>query len=77
MFKGTGKLYIQFKLDAHPPPRAILEKRNVACKAGLERLCSLGTVKPVQAHADWINSIVPVETPGGSIWLCLDPKDLN
>ena len=46
-------------------------------KDELERLCSLGIIEPVAGHTDWINSIVPVAKPDGSIRLCLDPKDLN
>ena len=26
---------------------------------------------------EWVNSIVPVSKPDGTIMLCLDPKDLN
>ena len=75
-----GKYHIELKPDAQPvqhPPRAVPEKKKEAYKNELERLCSLGIIEPVAGHTDWINSIVPVAKPDGSIRLCLDPKDLN
>ena len=83
VFEGIGKLpgrkyHTELKSDAQPvqhPPRAVPEKE--AYKDELERLCSLGIVEPEAGHTDWINSIVPVAKPDGSIRLCLDPKDLN
>ena len=85
VFEGIGrfpgsKYHIQLKPDAKPvqhPPRAVPEKKKEAYKEELERLCSLGIIEPVEGHTDWINSIVPVAKPDGSIRLCLDPKDLN
>lgn len=43
----------------------------------MERLIHLGVIKEVREHTKWINLIVPVKKPDGSLWLCLDPKDLN
>ena len=85
VFEGIGKLpgrkyHIELKPDAQPvqhPPRGVPEKKKEAYKDELERLCSLGIIEPVAGHTDWINSIVPVAKPDGSIRLCLDPKDLN
>ena len=85
LFEGIGKLpggkyHIQLKPDAQPvqhPPRAVTEKKKVACKEELERLCSSGIIEPVQGHTDWINSVVPVSKPDGSIRLCIDTQDLN
>ena len=85
IFEGIGKLpggkyHIQLKPDAQPvqhPPRAVPEKKKAAYKEELERLCSSGIIQPVQGHTDWINSVVPVSKPDGSIRLCLDLKDLN
>ena len=34
-------------------------------------------IKKVTKPTDWVNSLVTVEKPNGSIWICLDPKDLN
>ena len=85
VFEGIGKLpggkyHIELKPHAQPvqhPPRAVSEKKKEAYKDELERLCSLGIIEPVAGHTDWINSIVPVSKPDGSIRLCLDPKYLN
>ena len=85
VFEGIGRLplrkyYIQLKPDAKPvqhPPRVVPEKNKEAYKDKLERLCSLGIIEPVEGHTEWINSIVPVSKPDGSIRLCIDPKDLN
>ena len=43
-------------------------------KAELERLTQLGVIKEVRELTKWINSIVPVKKPDGSLQLCLDPK---
>jgi len=85
VFEGIGKLpggkcHIELEPDAQPvqhPPRAVPKKKEEAYKNELERLCSLGIIKPVAGHTDWINSTVPVANSDGSIQLCLDPKDLN
>ena len=34
-------------------------------------------IKKVTKPTDWVNSLVTVEKPNGSIRICLDPKDLN
>ncbi|PFX30005.1 Retrovirus-related Pol polyprotein [Stylophora pistillata] len=80
IFKGIGNLpggkyHIQLKPDAQPaqhPPLAVPEKKKAAYKEELERFCSSGIIEPVQGHTDWINSVVPVSKPDGSIRLCLD-----
>ncbi|PFX11924.1 Retrovirus-related Pol polyprotein [Stylophora pistillata] len=85
IFKGIGKLpggkyNIQLKPDAQlvqHPSRAVPEKEKAAYKEELEKLYSSGIIEPVQGHTDWIDSVVPVSKPDGSIRLCLDPKDLN
>ena len=85
LFEGIGKLpggkyHIQLKPDTQPvqnPPRTVPEKKKAAYKEELERLCSSAIIEPVQRHTDWINSVVPVSRPDGSIRLCLDQKNLN
>ena len=34
-------------------------------------------MQKVTKSTDWVNSLVTVEKPNGSIRICLDPKDLN
>ena len=48
-----------------------------AYKAELDRLTKEGISTEVHENIEWINSIVPVMKPDGSLRLCLDPKDLN
>ena len=45
--------------------------------AELDRLLKLGIITDVIEYTGWVNSTIPVKKPGGSLRLCLDPKDLN
>lgn len=61
--------------NTHHAMHAVSLKRPY--KAELKRLTQLGVIKEVREHTEWIDSIVPVKKPDGSLRLCLDPKDLN
>ena len=85
VFKGVGTLpggpyHIRLKEQYRPvqhPPRSVPIAMQTAYKAELDRLVKEGIIKEVKEHTEWINSIVPVMKPNGSLRLCLDPKDLN
>ena len=85
IFKGVGTLpggpyHIRLKDDYKPvqhPPRSVPIAMQPAYKAELERLNKEGIITGVHKHTEWINSIVPVMKPDGSLRLCLNPKDLN
>ena len=60
----------------HPPrrlPATIQEKLYTE----IQRIMKLGIIVPVQEPTDWVNSLVAVEKPDGTLRLCLDPRDLN
>ena len=84
-FKGVGTLpggpyHIRLKEQYKPvqhPPRSVPVAMQTTYKAELDRLTKEGIITEVKEHTEWINSIVPVMKPNGSLRLCLDPKDLN
>ena len=84
VFKGIGTLpggpyHIRLKEQYRPvqhPPRSVPVAMQTAYKAELDRLTK-GIITEVKEHTEWINLIVPVMKPNGSLRLCLDPKDLN
>ena len=57
----------------HPPRRVPIAIRD-KLKAELERMEREHVTKKA---TDWVNRLVTVEKPNGSIQICLDPKDLN
>ena len=85
VFKGIGILpgspyHIRLKEEYRPVqhlPRSVPIAMQTAYKAELERLTKEGIITEVKEHTEWINSIVPVMKPNGSLRLCLDPKYLN
>ena len=85
VFKGVGTLlggpyHIRLKDDYQPvqhPLRSVPIAMQPAYKAELERLTKEGIITEVHEHTEWINSIVPVMKPDGSLRLYLDLKDLN
>ena len=85
VFKGIGTLpggpyHIRLKENYRPvqhPLRSVPVAMQAAYRAELDRLTKEGIITEVQEHTEWINSIVLVMKPNGSLRLCLDPKDLN
>ena len=84
VFDGIGQLpgecEIYLKSDSvpvvHPPRRVPIAIRD-KLKAELEHMEREHVIKKVTKPTDWVNSLVTVEKPNGSIRICLDPKDLN
>ena len=75
-----GEFHIDLKPDAVPVvhaarriPEALLNK----LEDELKNLTKQDIITPVIEPTDWVNSIVCVTKPNGSLRLCLDPKDLN
>ena len=60
----------------HAPHQVAVSLKN-AYKAELQRLMDARIITEVHGHTEWINLIVLVKKPDGSLRLCLDPKDLN
>ena len=85
VFKGIGTLpggpyHIRLKEQYRPvqhPPRSVPVAMQTTYKTELDRLTKEGIITEVKEHTEWINLIVPVMKPNGSLRLCLDPKDLN
>ena len=85
VFKGVGTLpggpyHIRLKENYRPVQhllRAVPVAMPAAYRAELDRLTKEGIITEVQEHTEWINSIILVMKPNGSLRLCLDPKDLN
>lgn len=83
-FKGLGCLpythTISLKSNTEPvinAPRRIPLKLKPLVVAEIQRLESLGVVKPVIGPTEWVNHLVIVNKPDGSIRLCMDANALN
>ena len=84
-FQGVGSLpgppnHIRLKEKYTPvqhPPHSVPVGMQSAYKTELDRLVQEGIITEVNHQTEWVNSIIPVTKPDGSITLCLDPKDLN
>ncbi|CAI6372162.1 unnamed protein product [Macrosiphum euphorbiae] len=59
------------------PPHRVPIKVKEKLKEELSRLTELGIISKINEPTSWVNKIVIVEKPNGSIRICLDPKDLN
>ena len=85
VFKGVGTLpggpyHIRLKEQYRPvqhPPRSVPIAMQTGYKSELDRLTKEGIITEVKEYTEWINLIVPVMKPNGSLRLCLDRKDLN
>jgi len=84
VFQGFGKLNtsysITLKPDAVPfvcPPRSVPHALRDKLKAELDRLVGLEIIEQCNEPSEWVNQIVPVLKPDGSLRICLDPQQLN
>lgn len=59
------------------PPRRVPLGLKEKVKNELDRMLRLEIFSTVEEPTDWVNSVVIVEKPNGSIRMCFDPKDLN
>lgn len=58
-------------------PRKIPLALQDRVKPELMRMVQLGIIAKVDKPSSWVNCMVVVEKPGGSLRLCLDPRELN
>jgi hypothetical protein len=75
-----GEFHITLDPDVPPvvhPPHRVPEALRDKLKNELENLELHGIIAKVSEPTDWVNSLVCVTKPDGSLRLCLDPKDLN
>lgn len=84
LFEGLGclpgKCKIVLRDNAIPhidPPRRVPFKLLSKYKDELERMCAMKVIEKVSEPTEWLNSVVLVEKPDGSLRVCLDPQALN
>ena len=75
-----GKHHIVIDTN-HPPdvnhPRGIPYALREKLKADLDKMFKMKIIKAVNEPTDWVNNLVLVEKPGGSLRICIDPKQLK
>ena len=84
VFQGLGCLNYEYdiKIDpnvppvVHPPRRVPFALRN-RLKAQLQKMEAEGVIASVEEPTSWVNLLVVVEKPNGSLRVCIDPRDLN
>ena len=60
----------------HPPRRVPITLRP-RIQEELERLESLDVIEKATEPTNWVNSMVTIIKPNGSLRICIDPRNLN
>lgn len=59
------------------PARRLAFSVEQRVTAELKRMEELGVIRRVTKPTRWVNGMVVTDKPGGSLRICLDPRDLN
>lgn len=84
VFEGIGCLKDKLHIEVDPSVKPVVHSQRKfpiallpQVKDEIARLEKLGIVERVTKATDWVNSMVVVRKPNGTIRVCLDPSDLN
>ncbi|PIK36097.1 hypothetical protein BSL78_27073 [Apostichopus japonicus] len=84
IFTGIGKIakeyHIELTSEAAPvikPARRTPDALKQPLRQELNRLLDLGIIRELREPTEWVNDIVLVTNPDGSLRLCLDPRELK
>ena len=87
MFDGLGCITdILYHIDVDPscqpiihPPRRVPIKLRPQLQEELERMEHLDheVIEKVSTPTSWVNSMVTIVKPNGTLRICVDPRDLN
>ena len=84
MFIGQGCVSEEYSIQLNPEVQPVVHaarKIPVALrekvKAELDRMERLNLISKVDEPTQWVNSMVVVPKPSGTVRTCLDPRDLN
>ena len=84
LFKGLGCLPGTYRIEladgatpvVHSPRKIPVPQREKVVEE-LKRMEKLGVIVRQEEPTEWVNSLVVVQKPNGSVRLCIDPRDLN
>ena len=84
LFKGLGCLPGMYRIEladgatpvVHSPRKIPVPQREKVVEE-LKRMEKLGVIVRQEEPTEWVNSLVVVQKPNGSVRLCIDPRDLN
>lgn len=84
IFTGIGKIakeyHIELTSEVAPvikPARRTPDALKQPLRQQLNRLLDLGIIRELREPTEWVNDIVLVTKPDGSLRLCLDPLESN
>ena len=84
VFIGQGCVSEEYSIQLNPEVQPVVHaarKIPVALrekvKAELDRMEKLNVISKVEEPTQWVNTMVVVPKPNGTVRICLDPRDLN
>ena len=75
--KGTCIVRIKHNQSTISVSFLVADTLREKLKAELDKMVKMKIIKTVDEPTDWVNNLVLVEKPDGSLRICIDPKELN